>query len=445
MTAQVTPADRPRLCRVLRHAHIQGRRWSFLPVVVMGLALATASAAAEGPDPEAATVKLDAELRLRGTAGHGLANFAPGYETRNIGWFQRSRLGAAFDQSGMAAYVQLQSSSALGTAGPGSDPIALGLQQGWLRATVPGLADAHVDAGRLALEFGAGRQIGRYEFDHVGHAFDGVRAHFGLQKRMDIDVFGAKLRRAAGQPDLERNLAGVYLAGQPSDAFRPELYVLYLEDGSATERVRLLTLGTRLELAPVPWLWGDLEAAVQLGSATQVDTHEPQDQLSWMAATELRVQGQLATAMSVALIGQMFSADSDPKDKSRRGWRPLYPSRNTVVGTMQLFETTNLQQFGVVWRTSSTWRGLQLRTELDIRSDRSATDGQLPGLGGGTLGDTPGWQTVGTQGDAAVRLIWRPGTELAALASVFVPTRAIQAERRLERAKLAMLQWTATF
>ena len=390
-------------------------------------------------------IRLDAELRLRGAAGQDLSNVAPGYESRNLGWFQRSRLGAAFDRGNVAAYVQLQSSSALGTAGPGADPIALGLQQGWLRAQVPGLADSHLDAGRLALEFGAGRQIGRYDFDHIGHAFDGVLAHYGLLKKLEVDVFGAKLRRAAGQPDLERNLAGVYLAGQPSDAFRPELYVLYLADGSDTEKVRLLTLGTRLALAPAAWFSGDIEGAVQVGAVTQVTTHEPQDQFSWMAASELRVQAQLGTLMTFGVLGQMFSGDTDPQDKSRHGWRPLYPSRNQVVGVMQLFETTNLQQIGGVWRTESAWRGLQLRTELDVRLDRSAAEGQLPSFGGRQLQGQTGWQTIGTQADAAVRLVWRPGSELAAVASAFVPSPDLQPGRGIGRAKLAMLQWTASF
>ncbi len=411
------------------------------------LAMAGAPAADSEPAarPAAEPYRLDAELRLRGAAGRRLATLAPGFAAKSQGWFQRSRLGVSFDRGDLAARVQLQSSSAFGVAQPGTDPVALGLQQGWLRARVPALGETWVDAGRLALQYGVGRQIGHYDFDLVGNAFDGVRVHYGLGGRLNVDALAVKLRRAAGQPDLERNLSGAYLTGRPSDAFGADLYFLYLQDGASAEDAALLTMGARLDLTPVSWLAADLEAAVQIGEVTVANVREPQDHLAWMASGQVVVTGKVGVDMGLAAIGQVFSGDDQPVDRTRRAWRPLYPSRDRLVGVLQLLEPSNLLQVGGTWHASlPVWEGT-LRAELDVRQNRAAAAGPLPGFGGGALGSGQGWATIGRQADLRLRWGSQAGRELLAAVAFFAPDAALAHERNVQTAVLLLLQWTASF
>ncbi len=404
-------------------------------------------AAPEGASAPAAAepYRLDAELRLRGAAGRRLATLAPGFSAKTQGWFQRSRLGVSFDRGTLAARVQLQSSSAFGVAQPGTDPVALGLQQGWLRAHVPALGEAWADAGRLALQYGVGRQIGHYDFDLVGNAFDGVRVHYGLGGRLSVDALAVKLRRAAGQPDLERNLAGAYLTGRPSDAFGADLYFLYLQDGANAEDAVLLTMGARLDLTPVRWLAADVEAAVQIGEITVANVREPQDHLAWMAAGQVGVSGRFGIDMGLAAIGQLFSGDDQPTSRTRRAWRPLYPSRDRLIGMLQLLEPSNLLQVGGAWHGSLPAWGGTLRADLDLRLDRAAAAGPLPAFGGGAVGNGQGWITLGSQADLRLRWGTDAGRELLAAIALFAPDAAIVQDRNAQTALLLLLQWTAAF
>ena len=396
-------------------------------------------------DPTHKGPKLDAQLRLRGAAGHNLAPIASGVVAKTAGWFQRSRLGVQFDHSSLLAYVQLQSSSAFGVAQPGADPVALGLQQGWLRARLPQLDQAWIDAGRLALEYGSGRQIGRYEFDQIGHAFDGVRSHFAYEKRLAVDGLAVKLRRAAGQPDHERNLAGLYLTGRPSDAFAADLYFLYLSDGAEAENARLLTMGARLDLTPTPWLAADLEAAVQIGDVTVATAHDPQDHLAWMAAGQLAMTGKLWVDTGLAVVAQVFSGDDDPKDRTRRAWKALYPSRDRLLGLLAALEPSNLQQLGGnVFVAAPSWGGT-FRGELDVRLNRALAAGPLPAFGGGALAGSDGWHALGAQADLRLRWTAQSGPELMAAMAVFWPSDALRRDRNTQTATLALLQWTAGF
>ncbi|MBM4342848.1 MAG: alginate export family protein [Deltaproteobacteria bacterium] len=422
------------------------------PVAAQSGAAELASAAAPLPEgdtasrPAAEPYRLDAQLRLRGSAGRRLATLGPGFAAKTQGWFQRSRLGVSFDRGDLAARVQLQSSSAFGVAQPGSDPVALGLQQGWLRARVPALGEAWVDAGRLALQYGLGRQIGDYDFDLVGHAFDGVRAHYGLGGQLAVDGLAVKLRRAAGQPDLERNLAGAYLTGRPSDAFSADLYFLYLQDGASIEDAELLTMGARLDLTPARWLAADLEAAVQIGEVTVANVREPQDHLAWMAAGQVSLTGQFGVDMGVSAVGQMFSGDDQPADRTRRAWRPLYPSRDRLVGLLQLLDPSNLLQVGGAWHVAVPAWGGHMRAECDVRINRAAAAGPLPAFGGGALGQGgQGWVALGTQADLKLRWGVDTGRELLGAVAVFAPDAALARERNAQTALLILLQWTAAF
>lgn len=399
------------------------------------------SAALSPPEPAVLTV--DTEIRLRGAEGIHLDSLEPGLASRTGGWFQRSRLRATLARSNLQAVIQVQSAGALGAAAPGADPMPLGLQTGYAQIQLPWLSEAWLRGGRQPMEFGAGRQVGLYDFDSIGQAFDGIRAHMARQDWLEVDVFALKLRRTPGQLDQERALTGAYLVGRPSESLRTDLFFFYLSDRSGLEAVRLLTMGARAVAAPWPWLEAEGEVAVQSGSLGLVTAVEPQSQLSWMAAGQLQLRHGQHAPMRWTAFAHHFNGDAKPDDKIRTAWRPLYPSRDQVVGLMQLFQPTNLQQAGLRWSLAIAPADQPLDLALSSRLSRAEAGAALPGLGGVALAGAPGWRELGWEFAATASWKVFKHSQVMAAAAVFEPTAALRQERHLDTAVLALLQWTS--
>lgn len=398
----------------------------------------TARAAAE---PAALTV--DAEIRLRGTEGRHLDTLEPGLAARSGGWFQRSRLRATLVRSSLQAVVQVQSAGALGAAAPGADPMPLGLQTGYAQMQLPWLDDAWVRGGRQPMEYGAGRQVGLYDFDSIGQAFDGLRAHMARQSWLEVDLFALKLRRTPSEHDQDRALTGAYLVGRPNDSVRTDLYFLYLSDRSGQEAVRLLTMGARAVATPLSWLEAEGEVALQSGSLGLVTAVEPQSQLSWMAAGQLQLRHGQQAPMRWTAYAHHFTGDAKPDDKIRTSWRPLYPSRDQLVGLMQLFQPSNLQQFGLKWGVEVAPGGHLVNLGLNGRLTRAEAGAALPGLGGVALAGPAGWRELGWEVDATASWQVFHHSQVMAGAAVFVPAESLRQDRQLDTAVLALLQWSS--
>ncbi len=399
------------------------------------------SASPSASSPAALTV--DCEIRLRGTEGRNLDSLEAGLASRSRGWFQRSRLRATLARSNLQGVVQVQSAGALGAAAPGADPMPLGLQTGYAQIQLPWLSDAWLRGGRQPMEYGAGRQVGLYDFDSVGQAFDGLRAHMARQDWLEVDVFALKLRRTPGQQDQDRALTGAYLVGRPRDSVRADLYFFYLSDRSGQEAVRLLTMGARAVAAPLAWFEAEGEVAVQSGSLGLVTAVEPQSQLSWMAAGQLQLRHGQTAPMRWTAFAHHFAGDAKPDDKIRTAWRPLYPSRDQVVGLMQLFQPSNLQQVGLRWGAEIAPGRQQLELALNGRLSRAEAGAALPGLGTAPLGGAAGWQPLGWEADATAAWKVLPHSQVLAGIAVFVPSEQLRLQRHLDTAVLALLQWTS--
>lgn len=414
------------------------------------------AAEASPPPPEPAAFELDAEIRLRGADGRQLETLEPGLASRTQGWRQRTRLRATLRRAALQAVVQVQSAGMLGAASPGADPMPLGLQTGYAQAELPWGDATWLRAGRQPMEFGAGRQVGLYDFDAVGQAFDGLRGHFARGSALEVDVFGLKLRRnpltqAAGSATAtsaseDRALTGAYLVGRPSPLFRADLYFFYLSDRSVQESVRLLTMGARAVYAPAEFFDLEGEAAVQSGSIGLAGAVEPQSQLAWMAAGQLRLHRPGPLPMALRALAHHFSEDSQPEDKIRSAWRPLYPSRDQVVGILQLFAPSNLQQAGLQGSLDLLPAGQPLQLGLSARYSRAHAGAVLPGLPGNAA--TPvaltgsGWQPLGWEAEASAQWQLLKHSKVLLAFAGFVPTAQLQGNRHLDTALMGLLQWT---
>lgn len=341
---------------------------------------------------------VDADLRIRSALGRGIEASLGGLTGAGksaAGTSFRFRLGSDFDLEHVGARIELQSSHDFGGSSPADQPPTIGLQQGYLHLTSRPSLGLRLDAGRMRLDYGAGRHIGGYDFHGTGHAYDGARLRWSLHNRLSIDVLGVRLRRDDAQPDRQRSLVGVYATAQPTGSLVGDLYLLVLDDGADAGRLRLQTMGVRLDWRP----WGvarlETEFAGQVGSRDGRDPAE-QSHLAWMGVLRLGVQLGDAIPVAGGVLAEHWSGDRDPDDGIDSAWRPLYGNLDELTGLLQLFAPTNLQTLGL-WTMVGDPKRWSHRLDARLMS-RLASPGAASGL-------VPhGWRAVG--GEIDVRSQW---------------------------------------
>ncbi len=392
-------------------------------------------------DP-ASTTTLDAELRFRGVSSSHLQDLQAGQDGVRRGVFDRLRFGAGFRRDVLSSYLQLQSNGALGDAAPGEPPSPIGLQQGLVRLDVPGVKGMRLDAGRMALEFGAARMIGRYDFHDTGNAFDGLRLRVGIEEFLDVDLLAVKIRRNSAHPDKERNLAGLYATGLPIENLRTDLYFLYLGDDNDAGRAHILTMGLRFDWRATSFLGLELEAALQAGDVQPMAAERILDHVASSLAGTLTLDGRRWLPAIFKLHGQTYSGDPAPGDAIDSGWRPLYPSLDEVGGLLQLFAQTNLTQAGGRVRIPLN---SQVNLDLDGFLSWGRTGAALPGFADRVLPGDGSWVLLGPEVDLRVRWSWRSWSEVLLAAGVFVPETALREHVGVSMARQLLLQWNSRF
>ncbi len=417
--------------------------------------LPAASPAPTAPAPTApaptapaptAPARLEAELRFRASTGSHLRQLQAGQDYLVRGIFERIRLGAHFGGPGISGHVELQSSGAFGDTATTDDglsqPLPVGLQQGYVHIDIAGIDGLDVELGRMALEYGRGRHVGSYDFHDSGNAFDGLKLHYGVAEFLDIDGVAVQIRRNSAQPDEERTLVGTYLVGRPVDGLRADVYLLYLRDGRVALRAELQTVGLRMEWRPTGWLVLETEAAVQFGDLQPQDYATPQDHLASSAVATVEASGRLGVPLRLGLYGAQHSGDRDAADNQSAAWRPLYPSLDQVVGLLQIFAPSNLRQLGGHFGGDIL---ASLAFDIDVRACASMAGAPLPAFGGPLVPAGDGWRYSGTEVDA--RLTWRPlpHSELLLAAGAFAPARWLAVEVGSGPSRQFLLQWSSRF
>ena len=409
------------------------------------------------PGGKAPAAKIDAQLRFRGSHASHVRQLQPDQQDLNRGVFQRIRLGARFATPALEAYIQLQSSSVLGEAGPvqfqsgggaaagsGDIPMPVGLQQGRLRWAPKWMRGFDVELGRMALQYGKGRQIGNYDFHETGNAFDGLKLHYRIPKFLDVDALAVKLRGNTANPELERNLMGVYIAGHPVKPLQSDVYFLFITDGAEHLRLDLQTLGARLEYQPWAWLTLEAEGAIQVGTQQPEGYPEPLDHFatSWTAAMSGSYNPGVALALGVQV--QQHSGNAGETDDQVRAWRPLYPNLDEHMGLLRIIDQRNLMQYGGWFRIGDLKAGPSLT--VDLRLNRSIAAGPVPAFSGPKLGGDPEtWAPMGNEIDARLRWPVLGNSELLVASGVFVPSEGLADKIGRAWARQYLVQWRSDF
>ncbi len=388
--------------------------------------------------------KLDAELRFRTAASGGITAPAPGQDDWRRGASDRVRLGAQLRRQNISSYVQLQQSGALGDAGPGDQPLQFGMQQGFVRVEEAGLRGLRVDFGRMALEYGSARMIGRYDFHETGNAFDGLRAHQTVGDYLDADVLAVKIRRNSAHPDKGRNLFGLYATARPTSRVTADLYLLYLSDTTETAQSHDITMGSRIEFRPWSFLTAEAELAAQIGGEQLADHAQARDHLALAMAGSLQLDASKWIPLYGRAFSHMYSGDelAHPNVSSR--WHPLYPSLDEIVGFLQIFAQANLTQVG----GTLGWKPVEkIDISLDGRQSYARTGTTLPGFAGQILPGDGAWVRLGAELDLRIRWSLRPWSQLLLVGGSFAPSQDVKSNLLNQGRNISqvLLQWTTRF
>ncbi len=422
---------------------------------------APARTSAQQPKPPAAPKppvrsEISAQLRFRASQASHISVLQADQEDLLRGIFQRLRLGARFTMAELEATIQLQSASMLGEAGPvqfqppgaapsgpGDVPMPIGLQQGRLLWKPGWLPSVDVELGRMALQYGKGRQIGSYDFHETGNAFDGLKLHYGIPDYLDVDVLAVKLRRNTAHPELERNLLGAYIAGKPTKVIEADVYFLYVTDGEEDVRLDVQTLGARLQWRPLKWLELEAEGAFQVGTQQPAGIVEPLDHFatSWTAA--LTAAHDFGVPLAVGLQMQQHSGNEGESDDQVRTWRPLYPNLDEHLGLLQIVDQRNLMQYHG-WLRVGDDKGVSLT--VDLRLHNSIVGSPVPAFSEPKLSGNDGeWAPLGTEIDTRLRWPMFGSSELLVATGVFAPSDALGAKLGRAWARQYLAQWNTSF
>ncbi len=416
----------------------------------------------DGADQTAKTKKqlvrseVEAQLRFRGSYASHISELQADQEDLVRGIFQRVRLGTHFEMAALDATIQLQSASMLGEAGPvqhqppgaapsgpGDVPVPIGLQQGRLRWRPSWLSGAEVELGRMALQYGKGRQIGRYDFHETGNAFDGLRLHYGIPKYLDVDLLAVKLRRNTAHSELERNMLGVYVAGKPSNSLEADVYFLFIKDGAEDLRLDLQTMGARVQWHPWKWLELEAEGAFQVGTQQPEGMVEPLDHFATSVTLAASASYNPGVPLAVGVQLQQHSGNTGESDDQIRAWRPLYPNLNEHLGLLQIVDQRNLMQTHG-WLRIGHEEGAALI--IDLRMNRSVNGSPVPAFSEPKLtGEEGQWAALGTEINTRLRWPVFGSSELLIATGVFAPSEALGAKIGRAWARQYLAQWNTTF
>jgi hypothetical protein len=347
-------------------------------------------------------------------------------------WGHRVRLRTDYGfDTWMRVRVEIQEARTFGSNVNATS--SLHLHQAWLELKPPMLPGLRIRAGRTEMSYGNERLIGRDDFSRNGRAFDGVVVRWGHLPYFDIEAFYTKIRETNTGGD--QDFYGAYMETQAIPFTLLQAYVLGLYDtqekasdaGGATAKENFKThiwsLGGRADLRFLnDTIHLEGEAVVQLGKLT--DPRNASRELDHFATAfygEVSYQAPIATYPTVGAFFVQASGDGNPEDGKSVGFYPLFPTRHSFLGTMDLFAWRNIRDFGGKFELTPPW-GLGFFAAfhyLQLYTDK----GRLSGLGTSQTPNPnqPIGRNIGIEIDVA--LSWAPNEKLQMQAgySIFLP------------------------
>lgn len=200
-----------------------------------------------------------------------------------------------------------------------------------------------LEVGRFVMAYGDERLIGALEWANPGRSFDGIRASFRPGDASYVDLFGARIRDAAGTDD-DQDLLGVYAGtSRLLPESEVEAYALYLRDGierpgeSGRGDTGFATLGARIAGDRGGFDYSG-EAAVQVGRV------DGDDLSAWGAALVAGYTfADLPATPRLGLELDHATGDADPTDGENGQFQTLFPTNHRHYGYADLVGWSNMR------------------------------------------------------------------------------------------------------
>ena len=334
-----------------------------LCLVVVALAAPQLAFAA---DPE-----IDAEVRVREYIFLN-NDFDSDVDDPNNFAVMRSSVGLSFDAGDYAsAYIQFRDTRGLGE--PASTTTSLeqvDLHQGYLHIANVYDSPLSFRIGRQEMAYGGERQIGAFDWDDTGRAFDGIRMMYDIEDFGWLHAWAMKLNETGGvstiqsgagitQSDAERAFFGAYLRYDVVEETTFEVYVMdvYMDQGDDTfgalliedNTGNLFTGGARLTYHSEDLglkFYG--EGAYQFGSAPEIP--DPADAslglapdykgYAVVAGLDYTIPAELTSW--VGLEFNMASGDDGEAADEIGTYQQLFPSEHSPLGYMDVVGWQNI-------------------------------------------------------------------------------------------------------
>lgn len=219
---------------------------------------------------------------------------------------------------------------------------------------------ASIRLGRQVWNFGAGRMVGDNDWEQAGRSFDGFDLGLTYENYIEADVlFSLVDERATARDENVKDLVfyGVYLTCPYVQGIAFDAYLLGLWDDRDTAVRKVGTLGGRAagKLPMHEPFFFDIEGALQFGTVTEGFPGDAQTVDNSHFAVFVHADAGYALPVDYSpkfaafveyASGDGNSSPTDPKNDSSVGWVPFFPTRHAIFGPMDLFNQTNIIDFG---------------------------------------------------------------------------------------------------
>ena len=337
-------------------------------------------------DEKLTRVSIHGDLRLRGAYEANRSDFSSELEDNDLFVTQRLLLDLGFRVvDGVELITQIQDARIWGASGGAvaRERSELSFNQAFVRFSTL-LDGLTVDAGRLVLDYGQGRMIGKDDWSNTGNSFDGLRVSYVPFKGLTLDALYAIVNERDVIDGDDASLSGLYASWELLDDFFTDAYVLHLYDGLDERYVNVATIGLAAHGTLFDVLYLDLEGSVQLGRAAEVQTLMKNDHLATAGYVEAGYTDQTGPIpFRAGLFASGASGDAEPRDvpgnDASVSFIPLFPSKHLFWGAMDLVTLTNLKSFGLRAEVTPI---PEMTLELQIHEFFAADDrAAMPGVG----------------------------------------------------------------
>ncbi|MEC8024832.1 MAG: alginate export family protein, partial [Myxococcota bacterium] len=188
--------------------------------------------------------------------------------------------------------------------------------------------------------------------------FDGVLVRWGHQPYIDIQAFYSKLRESTNDVSGDNDFFGIYISTEGIPHTVLDVYYMGQLDevsrevqDSGTTVTRTLeraihTTGARLEFN-YKGFRAEAEAVFQFGNRTDPTNYEQTlDHFATAYFADISYQIPVNTRPTFGAFFVWASGDANPADRKSVDFQPLFPTRHSFLGTMDLFTWSNIMDIG---------------------------------------------------------------------------------------------------